>query len=80
MTTIVWDPEEEKPADAAVLEEDIRVVAPDAQVKLTLRDGVWVVRALRPAAMCSRGGSVTERDRSAPVAAILSEAGYRARG
>lgn len=79
MSEIVWDPAEKRPADAVGLEAEIRAVAPDAQVKLTWRDAGWVVRALRPAAMCGRGGTAADRDVSGPVAAVLSEAGHPAR-
>jgi hypothetical protein len=76
--SVVWDPEDRRPADAEQLEEEILKAAPGAQVKLTLRNGVWTVRALRPAAMCSRGASAGERDASAVVAAILVDAGHAA--
>jgi hypothetical protein len=76
VTSIVWDPEEKKPADAAALEGQIREVAPDAQVKLTLAGDAWVVRALGPAAMCTRGGGFDGRNLSAVVADVLNENGY----
>jgi hypothetical protein len=79
LSAIIWDPEGKKPAEAAELEEEIRAAAPDAEVKLTLRGKVWVARALRPAALCGRGHGALERDVSAAVAAVLLEAGLRAR-
>jgi hypothetical protein len=73
VTDVVWDPEDRKPADAADLEAEIRRVAKGASVKLTLRKGVWLVRALAPAATCQRGPELGERDVSAAVAEVLAD-------
>ena len=73
---IVWDPAERKPQDSAALEEEIVRVAGTAQVKLTLTPRGWLVRALGPAAMCSRGGELAARDLSRAVAEILSDSGH----
>ena len=69
--SIVWDPEDRKPALFSDLEAQIRHAAPYASVKLTFADGAWLVRALNPAAMCQRGGDFLSRDVSAAVAEVL---------
>jgi hypothetical protein len=78
LSTISWSPEEASPAEAAALEAKIAAMAPGAQVKLTLIDGVWLVRALTPGAMCARGGDFSTRDSSAAIAEMLSEEGLPA--
>lgn len=71
VSNVSWDPEGRRPRDAPILEDEIRRVVPGAQVKLTLRDGEWLVRALLPAAMCARGAGLAARDVSARVAEVL---------
>lgn len=73
MTAVEWDPDDRKPADAAVLEDEIRRVAPGARVKITLRGGRWLVRGLGPAGMCARGTDLSGRDVSEVVAQILAD-------
>ena len=60
---------------ATAFEEVVRRSAPGAQVKLTLLDGIWRVRALLPAAMCARGGTFADRDASRQVAEALEAEG-----
>jgi hypothetical protein len=74
--SIVWDPADRKPEDAAALEEEILRVAGGAQVKLTLTPRGWLVRALGPASMCSRGGELAARDVSRAVAEVLADSGH----
>ena len=74
--SIVWDPVDRKPRDAASLEVEIARVAGGAQVKLTLTPKGWLVRALGGAAMCSRGGELAARDLSRVVAEVLSDSGH----
>ena len=79
MPNVLWDPDGEKPEHAARLEAEMQRIAPGAQVKLTFRDGEWLVRALAPSAMCSRGGEFTSRDVSAGIAELLNDNDCRAR-
>jgi hypothetical protein len=76
---VQWAPEEQRPPDAAALEAEIERVSPGTQAKITLVDGEWRVRALRPAAMCVRGVDFGERDASARVAQVLVDHGHAAR-
>lgn len=71
--SIVWDPEDQKPASFSDLEVEIRRAVPHASVKLTFADGAWLVRALNPAAICQRGGDFLSRDVSAAVAEVLAD-------
>jgi hypothetical protein len=73
MADVSWSPEQSRPVNAARLEDEIRHVAPGAQVKLTFRDGEWLVRALLPSAMCPRGADLSARDVSAVVAEVLAD-------
>jgi hypothetical protein len=73
VTEVVWDPEERKPENAAALETGIDALAPGARVKLTWRGEEWQVRALAPAALCGRGGSLEARDLSSRVADFLND-------
>lgn len=74
MSRISWKPADERPAHADALEAAIAAAAPGADVTLTRApDGAWQVRALGPAAMCSRGGDFASRDWSARVAAVLDD-------
>jgi hypothetical protein len=73
VTGVEWDPDDGKPADASSLEDEIGRVAPGARVKLTLRNGRWLVRALAPGAMCARGTALSGRDVSDAVAQILTD-------
>ena len=73
VSNVWWEPDQSKPRDASALEDEIQRAAPGAQVKLTLRDGQWLVRALLPAAMCGRGGGLASRDVSAVVADLLAD-------
>jgi hypothetical protein len=70
---VEWDPDAAKPADASSLEDEIRRVAPGARVKITLRGGRWLVRALGPGGMCARGTDLAGRDVSDAVAQILTD-------
>jgi hypothetical protein len=79
VTRVVWDPEDRKPAEAEALESQIREIAPDAQVKITLHGNEWVVRALRPAALCTRGAGFDGRDVSRTVADLLRAEGLPVR-
>ena len=74
--SIVWDPADRRPEDAAFLEAEIARVVGSAQVKLTLTPKGWLVRALGGAAMCSRGGELAARDLSRVVAEILGDSGH----
>jgi hypothetical protein len=76
--SVTWSPEGARPADAAGFEAKIAALAPGSQVKLTLVDGVWLVRALTPGAMCVRGGDFSTRDASAAIAEMLSDEGLPA--
>ena len=78
MREVVWDPVQERPGNAEALEAEVRRVAPAAQVKITLVDGQWRVRALAPAAMCGRGHDLSGRDVSAAIAEALTDAGFEA--
>ena len=71
LTNVSWEPDARKPQDALILEDEIGRVVPGAQVKLTLREGEWLVRALLPAALCQRGADLSARDASARVAEVL---------
>jgi hypothetical protein len=74
----MWEPEDAKPPDAETLEAEISQVAPGAQVKVNLAAIPWLVRALAPAALCTRGPGFDGRDMSEAVARVLSEAGHPA--
>jgi hypothetical protein len=76
---IEWDPEDRRPFDAAVLEAEIGGIWPGIQARMTLVGGEWRVRALRPAAMCTRGSDFGGRDASAQVAQVLVDHGHAAR-
>ena len=69
----MWEPASARPEDAAALESEFQRAAPGAQVKLTLKEGVWTVRALASAAMCARGPEFADRDVSATIVEILEE-------
>lgn len=73
MPNVVWNPDTKKPRDASSLEAEIRRVAPGAEVKLTLVDDGWLVRALAPAALCSRGSDFSGRDLSEAIAHVLND-------
>jgi hypothetical protein len=74
VSRIEWKPAAGRPADADTLEAAITAAAPGAAVTLTrANDGVWQVRALGPAALCSRGGDFASRDWSARVAEVLDD-------
>jgi len=73
MPRVIWDPEDRKPGNAAALEAEIERVAQGAQVKLTLRDEAWLVRALAPAAFCGRGHGFSGRDLSETIAELLED-------
>ena len=73
MPKIVWEPEAARPKEWVAAEEAIREVAAAAEVKLTLRNGEWFVRALLPPAMCHRGRDFSARDVSAAVAEALAD-------
>jgi hypothetical protein len=75
LTEIVWDPDDRKPPNHELLESEIEALASGARVKLTLRGEEWLVRALAPAAFCSRGADFSGRDLSARVAEFLNENG-----
>ena len=75
MGSILWEPEERKPSNGEALEDEIRALAPGAQVKLTLRGERWLVRALAPAASCGRGHDFSGRDVSVRVADVLNDNG-----
>jgi hypothetical protein len=75
LTEVIWDPDDRKPLDATALESEIRRVAPEASVKLTLAGDVWRVRALAPAALCTRGPGLSGRDLSGTVAEALNDSG-----
>jgi hypothetical protein len=79
LSNVIWSPEESRPAQAPALEAKIAAIASGAQVKLTLVDGSWSVRALAPAAMCGRGGDFSTRDLSRAIAEMLSDEGLPAR-
>ncbi|HEY7411856.1 MAG TPA: hypothetical protein VII13_14010 [Vicinamibacteria bacterium] len=78
MAHVVWDPAESAPPDAGLLEAEIERVAPGAQVKLTLREDTWRVRALLSAALCTRGAGLSARDASAAVVEVLDARGIPA--
>jgi hypothetical protein len=71
VTKVEWDPDDGKPADSSLLEDEISRLAPGARVKITLRDGRWLVRALGPSGMCARGADLSSRDVSETVAQVL---------
>ncbi len=79
MAEITWDPPEMRPANAEALEAEIAEVSRGARVKLTLKDGVWLVRALLPAALCQRKADFAARDVSRDVAEALRDADLPAR-
>ena len=70
MSDVMWEPEDAKPTDAEALEAEIHQVAPGAEVKINLGASPWLVRALAPAALCTRGPGFDGRD--------MSEAGHPA--
>lgn len=78
MTEVIWEPDARKPPDAADLDGQIDKVAPGARVKITLLGDTWLVRALAPAALCTRGPGVSGRDVSDAVAEVLRDSGYPA--
>jgi len=73
MAEITWQPEDARPVEASEIESEIRRVAPGAVVRLTRGDSGYRVRALLPAAMCSRGASALERDVSGKVQDVLAD-------
>ena len=73
MAEITWRPEDARPVEADEIESEIRRVAPGAVVRLTRGDDGYRVRALLPAAMCSRGASALERDVSGKVQDVLAD-------
>ncbi|MEO8499557.1 MAG: hypothetical protein ABI565_01485 [Vicinamibacteria bacterium] len=75
MPDISWIPDDRKPPNSDEIEREIDRVSRGGVVRLTLVEGGWRVRALLPAAMCSRGGSATDRDVSDKVTEILSDHG-----
>jgi hypothetical protein len=77
--SVLWDPEQRRPADADVLEQEIARVAPASRVKLTWLGDAWLVRALAPAALCNRGPVLSQRDVSATIAELLADHGHPAR-
>jgi len=79
MADVTWDPEERKPADADDLAEAIGRLAPATRVKLTWLGDYWLVRALAPSALCTRGPGVSARDVSATIAQLLTDNGQPAR-
>jgi hypothetical protein len=71
MARVSWHPE--PPEGAAALEEAIDRAAPGAEVKLTrAADGAWLVRALLPLGLCTRGRDVMSREVSDVVAEVLN--------
>ena len=78
-TSVEWDPDQRRPADADVLEREIARAAPASRVKLTWLGDAWLVRALAPAALCNRGPDVSQRDVSATIAELLADHGHPAR-
>jgi hypothetical protein len=78
VTDVIWEPEDRKPADAPELEAQIRAMAPGTQVKMTLRGEAWLVRALGPSALCTRGPGLAARDVSETIAELLTDAGHSA--
>jgi hypothetical protein len=76
---ILWDPDDRKPRNAADIEAEIQKIAPGAQVRLTLQDGEWLVRALAPAAWCYHGVDYSARDVSAAIAELLGDHDHPAR-
>jgi len=79
MSSVFWEPVTHKPAVAAALEAEIHRLAPGVQVKLTLDGEAWLVRALAPAALCTRGPDFSGRDVSEAIAQLLSDNGVPAR-
>ena len=75
MSEISWQPEDRKPANAAVVEAEIERIVRGGTVRLTFVPTGWQVRALLPAAMCARGASVGDRDVSEKVAEVLIDFG-----
>ena len=73
MADITWQPEGSRPNEASEIESEIRRVAPAAVVRLTRGERGFRVRALLPAAMCSRGASVIDRDVSGKVEEVLAD-------
>ncbi len=79
MADVEWEPAQEAPADARMLEAAIRrLVGPGTRVKMTRVGDAWRVRALAPAAYCVRGAGSATRDVSASVAELLVDAGVPA--
>jgi hypothetical protein len=77
LATVSWVPEESRPEDASLLEQQIEEAVPRCQVRVRREGDEWRVRALAPAGYCVRG-SFGDRDVSKVVADLLTEAGYPA--
>lgn len=75
---VTWHPEDARPSDADDLEAEIRRIAPAATVRITRLGDYWLVRALMPAGLCTRGPGFEGRDASEAVARVLLEGGHDA--